>query len=93
MDRIRILIADDHTLFREGVHALLGAAPDTEVVGQAASGEEAIAQGHSNAVIAERLILSPKTVSNHISNIFSSCRWPTGRRPSSGRGAGLGKEA
>ncbi|HET7087609.1 MAG TPA: LuxR C-terminal-related transcriptional regulator, partial [Anaerolineae bacterium] len=37
----------------------------------AASGEEAIAQGHSNAVIAERLILSPKTVSNHIANIFS----------------------
>jgi len=44
MDKIRILIADDHTLFREGVHALLSAASDTEVVGQAANGEEAIAQ-------------------------------------------------
>ena len=30
-----------------------------------------IAQGHSNAVIAERLILSIKTVQNHVSNIFS----------------------
>ena len=30
-----------------------------------------IAQGHNNAAIAERLTLSPKTVSNHISNIFN----------------------
>lgn len=30
-----------------------------------------IAQGHSNAAIAEQLVLSPKTVSNHVSNIFS----------------------
>jgi DNA-binding NarL/FixJ family response regulator len=30
-----------------------------------------IAQGHNNAEIAARLTLSPKTVSNHISNIFS----------------------
>ena len=44
MDSIRVLIADDHTLFREGVHALLSAAPDTEVVGQAANGAEAVNQ-------------------------------------------------
>jgi DNA-binding NarL/FixJ family response regulator len=30
-----------------------------------------IAQGQSNAAIAERLVISAKTVSNHISNIFS----------------------
>jgi DNA-binding NarL/FixJ family response regulator len=30
-----------------------------------------IAQGLNNAAIAERLTLSPKTVSNHISNIFN----------------------
>jgi DNA-binding NarL/FixJ family response regulator len=30
-----------------------------------------IAQGRNNAAIAERLSLSPKTVGNHISNIFS----------------------
>ncbi len=41
---IKILIADDHTLFREGVRAILSAAPDCEVVGEAADGEDAITQ-------------------------------------------------
>jgi DNA-binding NarL/FixJ family response regulator len=43
MDRIRILIADDHPLFRDGMHGLLDSVADTEVVGEAATGEEAIA--------------------------------------------------
>ncbi len=43
MEPIRILIADDHTLFRDGLRALLNSVPDTEVVGEAASGDEAIA--------------------------------------------------
>jgi DNA-binding NarL/FixJ family response regulator len=43
MNTIRLLIADDHTLFREGLRALLMATPDIEVVGEAATGEEAIA--------------------------------------------------
>ena len=41
-DRIRVLIADDHPLFRDGMHGLLDSVPETEVVGEAASGEEAI---------------------------------------------------
>lgn len=41
---IRILVVDDHRLFREGLTALLQAAPDTEVVGEAGSGTEALAQ-------------------------------------------------
>jgi DNA-binding NarL/FixJ family response regulator len=44
MERIRVLIADDHPLFRDGVRTLLQSVPDTEVVGEAATGEEAIAQ-------------------------------------------------
>ncbi len=44
MEPIRILIADDHTLFRHGIRALLASVPDIELVGEAASGEEAIAQ-------------------------------------------------
>jgi len=39
---IRLVVADDHTLFREGVASLLERVPDVELVGQAASGEEAI---------------------------------------------------
>lgn len=41
-DKIRVLIADDHTLFRDGLRALLASAPDTELVGEAATGQEAI---------------------------------------------------
>jgi DNA-binding NarL/FixJ family response regulator len=42
-ERIRVLIADDHPLFRDGMHGLLDSVPETEVVGEAANGEEAIA--------------------------------------------------
>lgn len=41
-EKIRILIADDHQLFRDGVKALLRSAPDTEIVGEATTGEEAV---------------------------------------------------
>lgn len=39
---IRILIADDHPLFREGVLHSLASEPDLAIVGQAESGEEAL---------------------------------------------------
>ena len=42
MEKIRILIADDHPLFRDGLRALLNSVADTEVVGEATSGAEAI---------------------------------------------------
>ncbi len=42
MDTIRVLIADDHQLFRDGLKALLHSAPDTEVAGEAATGREAV---------------------------------------------------
>jgi DNA-binding NarL/FixJ family response regulator len=43
MPPIRILIADDHQLFRDGLHELLDAIPDLEVVGEAATGDEIVA--------------------------------------------------
>jgi DNA-binding NarL/FixJ family response regulator len=43
MDKIRILITDDDCYFREGLHGLLDLVPDTEVVGEAATGDEALA--------------------------------------------------
>ncbi|HEX9438120.1 MAG TPA: response regulator transcription factor [Roseiflexaceae bacterium] len=42
MDPLRILIADDHPLFRKGMRALLASLPDIEVVGEAATGDQAI---------------------------------------------------
>jgi DNA-binding NarL/FixJ family response regulator len=39
---IRILIADDHPLFRTGLRSLLESVPDTEVVGEAETGAKAI---------------------------------------------------
>jgi DNA-binding NarL/FixJ family response regulator len=42
--KIRILIADDHAILREGVRALLALADDIEVVGEAADGHQAIEQ-------------------------------------------------
>ena len=44
MDRLRILIADDHPVFRKGLRGLLESIPEFEVVGQATTGEEAIQQ-------------------------------------------------
>jgi DNA-binding NarL/FixJ family response regulator len=44
MDAIRILIADDHPLFRDGLRALLESVPEMQVIGEAATGEEALAQ-------------------------------------------------
>ncbi len=41
---IRIVVADDHALFRGGLDALFLSVPDTEVVGEAATGEEAVAR-------------------------------------------------
>jgi DNA-binding NarL/FixJ family response regulator len=40
---IRIILADDHKLLRQGVKALLRNAPDIVIVGEAASGDEAVA--------------------------------------------------
>jgi DNA-binding NarL/FixJ family response regulator len=40
----RILVVDDHKLFREGLIALLNAAPETTVAGEAGTGAEAVAQ-------------------------------------------------
>jgi DNA-binding NarL/FixJ family response regulator len=40
--KIRVLVADDHPMLREGLTAVLGTQPDFEVVGEAADGSEAV---------------------------------------------------
>jgi two-component system response regulator NreC len=42
--RVRILIADDHALIREGTRGVIAGEPGWEVCGQAATGREAVAQ-------------------------------------------------
>src|SRR5437868_6098768 len=42
MEKIRVLLADDHTVVRQGLRALLAAEGDIEVVGEAENGRQAI---------------------------------------------------
>jgi len=42
MDRIKILLVDDHAIMRDGIRALLSLHDDIEIVGEASEGKEAI---------------------------------------------------
>ncbi len=44
MAAIRVLLTDDHTLFRQGIRTVLGAQPDMEIVGEASTASEAVEQ-------------------------------------------------
>jgi DNA-binding NarL/FixJ family response regulator len=72
MNPIRILIADDHPMFRFGLRALLASEADTEILGEATNGQEAVSLAaslnpdlilmdinlpHLNGIDATRLIL------------------------------------
>jgi DNA-binding NarL/FixJ family response regulator len=46
LDRLQIVIADDHTLFREGLVSILDAQSDIQVVGQCGTAEEAVRLAH-----------------------------------------------
>ena len=42
MEKIRVLLADDHALFREGLASIITNQPDMEIVGEADDGLEAL---------------------------------------------------
>jgi DNA-binding NarL/FixJ family response regulator len=42
VDKVRLLVADDHPMLREGLVAVLATQPDFEVVGEAADGDEVV---------------------------------------------------
>src|SRR5687767_5521577 len=47
MEPIRILIADDHPIVREGLRALINSMPDLKLIGEATNGEDAIEQART----------------------------------------------
>jgi len=47
LEPIRLLLADDHTLFRKGIRTILEQMQDIEVVGEAATGQEKGQHWHS----------------------------------------------
>jgi DNA-binding NarL/FixJ family response regulator len=44
LETLRILVAEDHPLFRKGMVSLLSSVPEFEVIGEVATGEEAVAR-------------------------------------------------
>ncbi|MBW2309245.1 MAG: response regulator transcription factor [Deltaproteobacteria bacterium] len=47
MPEIRVLVADDHSIVREGLRQLLSSQPDMEIVGEAKDGQEALQMARS----------------------------------------------
>lgn len=47
MDKVRLLLADDHAILRSGLRLLLNSQPDYEVVGEAENGREALQQAQA----------------------------------------------
>jgi DNA-binding NarL/FixJ family response regulator len=47
MEALRVLIADDHPLFRHGIHEFLNLTSEIQVIGEATSGEEAVLQAEA----------------------------------------------
>ncbi|MDY6834148.1 MAG: response regulator transcription factor [Chloroflexota bacterium] len=61
MNKTKILVADDHPMFRDGIKKLIETEEDLEVIGQASNGEEAVrlaAELHPDVVIMD--IVMPK---------------------------------
>jgi DNA-binding NarL/FixJ family response regulator len=77
--KIRVLLADDHTLFRAGIRALLQTVPGIEIVAEAADGREAlrqIAAGHPDVVVLDMMMpnLNGLDAAARITRAFPSTR-------------------
>lgn len=79
MNKIRVLLVDDQSLFREGMHILLSSQPDMEVVGEAANGSEALGLAtarHPNIVLMDlRMpVLDGVSATRAMHNAAPDCR-------------------
>lgn len=72
---IRLLIADNHTVVREGLKQIFSLAPDIEVAGEAENGEEALQRvrdGTFNLLLLE--IIMPDVTGADLINHIRECR-------------------
>lgn len=77
--RIRILLVDDQTMFREGLRTLLSVQPDFQVVGEAENGEQALEKAASlkpEVVLMDlRMpIMDGVTATRRLNTMYPSCR-------------------
>ena len=68
---VRVLLADDHELFLEGLKELIRKAPDVELVGQAHDGLEALEQ---TAIVVPEVVLMDMTMPRQLRERFPSVR-------------------
>ena len=68
MSKNRVLLADDHSLFREGLANIVNAQPDFEVVGEAGDGLEVLVKARELAPDLFAIRCQPKSV-------FQKCRF------------------
>src|ERR1041384_6636575 len=62
MSKVKVLIADDHSVVRAGLRMLIASQPDMEVVGEAGDGAEAIAKaGSTHPDVVVRDLSMPKS--------------------------------
>ena len=79
MQKIKLLLVDDHSVVREGLRMLLGAEPDFEIVGEATSGRQAyelVRQLSPHVVVMDLAmpLLNGMEASRQISSAFSNSK-------------------
>ena len=79
MERIRVLIADDHAVLRAGLRLLIGAQSDMEVVGEAGDGPATVRSGQvtaPNVVLLDLSMPGPRFTQTieQLMRVASSCR-------------------
>jgi len=75
---IKILVADDHVLIRQGLRVIIDAQPDMQLVGEASNGEQAVQQAlslHPDIVIMD-LQMPSKMAGGHTRNCAGGARRP-----------------